>query len=341
MKFTTKIDPNSIKESVLSLFRRIGIDLIRISYLGRGEGSAVFRIDASDHIYCLKTALYPERTQKVLNEAKIRTEFIAKGLPFVPAPRYEDQEFFTNGAVLYDYIAGNQTTFDSRDQLHQMARNLAAIHKLDFQIIQNGTDQIYGFYRNLKNTIASLQSRYPHLMNPNIKDAFTKALEEFKLLIDNNLALFPIGLSGNLHGDLSNNFITDPHGKLWLIDWENSEYGDIVEEVCTFVFDNDITGDLRKYFFDEYQKYFHPVAELNLEAMGTFYIRVVPVFNICWGIDQLNTNLVYKMEPERKLRDLASSAQNWGSFFSESTTTLMIQGIARLTAYLEIITKKK
>ena len=56
--------------------------------------------------------------------------------------------------------------------------------------------------------------------------------------------------------------------------------------------------------------------------------------NHTWGIDQLSTNLQYKLEPERKLRDLALSAQNWIKNFSESTSDLMVEGISQLKSHL-------
>ena len=114
----------------------------------------------------------------------------------------------------------------------------------------------------------------------------------------------------------------------------NSEYGDIVEEICFFVFNIDIKDNLQDFFYQEYQKYFQPSSKLNFKKMGEFYLKVVPIFNVCWGIDQLHTNLIHKLEPERKLKDIMSSARNWGLFFSESTTSMIIQGVKQMTAKL-------
>ena len=335
MKKFAKLNPELIRGSATALFKKIGKEISDLSFLGRGEGSAVYRIDSLDHSYCLKTALFPERTQKVLNEAKIRSDFITQGLNFVPPPRFSDQKYFQNGAVLYDYVEGQQAKFDTKNSIAQMARYLGEIHNLNFQIIPNGIDQIYNYYRDLEQTIQRLQSKNANLLNPVINDAFSRVLEEFKASINANLDLFSYGISSILHGDLSDNFIMDLHGKLWLIDWENSEYGDTVAEVCTFVFDNDIEGELQDYFFTEYQKQFKPVAKLNFIEMGAFYLQAVPIFNLCWGMSQLGANLIHNLEPDRKLRDIALSAKNWGLYFSEPTTTLITNGIVKLTSKLE------
>ncbi|NPD88762.1 MAG: hypothetical protein HGN29_08550 [Asgard group archaeon] len=79
MKDTKPIDSSIIRDSANVLFENNGKKIEQISFLGRGEGSAVFKINTTDTAYCLKTALYPERTQKILNEANIRDGFIKKG----------------------------------------------------------------------------------------------------------------------------------------------------------------------------------------------------------------------------------------------------------------------
>ncbi|MHA1156645.1 MAG: aminoglycoside phosphotransferase family protein [Candidatus Heimdallarchaeota archaeon] len=328
------IDPNVIHKPATALFNTLDKEIKQISFIGKGEGSVVYKIETLEKKYCLKTALFPERTKKILNEAKIRQDFIDKGLTFVPSPIFTDQKYFKNGAVIYDYIEGTPTIFDSKNTLSQLARYLAEIHKLDFKIIPKGIDQIWNNYFFLEQTIKSIQSRYAHLLNENINQAFTNVLNEYKPQITKNLELFPFGISSILHGDVGSNCITDTEGKLWLIDWENSEYGDIVEEVCFFVMNNDIEEDLQDFFYQEYQKHFQPSNKLNFKKMGEFYMKTVPIFNLCWGIDQLNKNLIYKIEPERKLKDIMSSARNWNLFFSESTSLMIVQGVKEMTAKL-------
>jgi thiamine kinase-like enzyme len=59
-----------------------------------------------------------------------------------------------------------------------------------------------------------------------------KAIAEVADFIEKRRKYFGIGLESQLHGDLSDNFLVDDSGKIWLIDWENSEYGDVFEEIC-------------------------------------------------------------------------------------------------------------
>lgn len=329
------VDPKLIEDQIISLFEKWGKNSEQISFLGRGEGSAVFKITTRDKTYCLKTALFPERTYKVLNEAKIRDHFIAKGLKFVPAPRYSDEKFFPKGAVIFDYVEGEISQFTSVYLIQQMAQHLASIHTLQYEIIPDGMAQMMTNHQSLKDTFHHIESDYPFLTNVDIIQAFSQVLHEYEVCLIENQKMFPIGLSGILHGDLSNNFITDPQGKIWLIDWENSEYGDILEEISMFLFDNEIDEPLQDIFLETYARAFPPASQVDMKALSQFYIQLVPAFNVCWGIDQLAKNLKHKLEPERKLRDIAESAKNWKLFFSNSTSNLIKKGISQLIRKLE------
>ena len=335
MKSTSHHLTQSETESIYSLFHHIGEEISEFSFLGRGEGSVVYKVRTHKRVYCLKMALFPERAQKVLNEAKIREEFLHQGLKFLTPALHIDQEFLPNGAVIYEYIEGKMTVFNDKLVLIQIARYLAEIHNLNYKINPNGFQHIMSFFQSLEDTIQSIKNRYSNLMNDSIQSAFNSVLAEFHTLIQDNRKLFTHGITSILHGDLSNNFILDPHGKLWLIDWENSEYGDCLEEISYFLFDNNLDKESREFFFTEYQKHFSTAEGLNLEKIAPFYVMVIPVFNICWGIDQLSTNLQYKLEPERKLQDLVIFVQNWKKFFTESTNSLMIEGIIQLKSHLE------
>jgi thiamine kinase-like enzyme len=328
------IDPKTIERPTTKIFNELGELIKDISFLGRGEASAVFKITTNTSIYALKTALYPERTQKILNEAKIRQKFIDKGVRCVPAPRHVDQEFFKNGCVIFDFAEGVHSDYKDETTIKRMARNLADIHNVENEIIPDGFKQMMKNYKFLKKIMNHIETDYPHLMNPSISNAFSLAQEEYKTLIEENKELFPFGISGILHGDLGGHFITDPQGKVWLVDWENSEYGDIVEEISTFVFYSGMTEDKLKVFFNEYKTYFPPASDLDLEKLGYFYNFPMPAFNVCWGIDQLDTNLIHKLEPERKLVDINTSAKNWKKYFSEATASLIQEGISELTLKL-------
>lgn len=328
------IDPKTINKPASKLFKELGKEIKYMSFLGRGEGSAVFKIVTSDASYSLKTALFPERTQKILNEAKIRNDFIEKGLDFVPAPRYVDQEFFRNGAVIFDFVEGDHSDYQDEATIKKMARNLAEIHKVGYEINSNGLEQMKKNHQALRKTMKHIETDYPHLMNHTISEAFSLALNEYETLIDENKDLFPFGISGLLHGDIGGHFITDPQGKVWLVDWENSEYGDTVEEICTFVLYSNIEESLQETFFKEYKNLFSPASELDLKQIRFFYAFVMPAFNLCWDMDQFDTNLVHKLEPERKLLDINASAKNWKQFFTESTASLIRKGIDELTLKL-------
>ena len=216
-----------------------------------------------------------------------------------------------------------------------MAQHLASIHTLQYEINPDGMAQIMTNHQRLFETFHHIESDYPFLINNDIIQAFSQALQEYKTLLIENRSKFPIGLSGILHGDLSNNFITDPKGKIWLIDWESSEYGDILEEISMFLFDNDIKEPLQDAFLVAYTKAFPPASRVDMKSLAQFYIQLVPPFNVCYGMDQLATNLKHNLEPERKLRDIAESAKNWQSFFTKSTSNLIKKGISQLIGKLE------
>ncbi|NPD88726.1 MAG: aminoglycoside phosphotransferase family protein [Asgard group archaeon] len=274
------------------------------------------------------------RTRKIFNEAKIRQKFIDKGVQCVPAPICVDQEFFKNGAVVFDFAEGIHSDYQDESTIKKMARNLADIHNVEYEIIPDGLEQMKKNHQFLKKTMNHIEVDYPHLMNPSISKAFSLAQEEYEVLIDDNKELFPFGISGILHGDLGGHFITDSQGKLWLVDWENSEYGDIVEEICTFVFYSGMGEDLRKAFFNEYKIHFPPASDLDFKKLGYFYIFPMPALNLCWGMDQLDTNLIHKLEPERKLVDINKSAKNWKNSFTETTSDLIEEGVNELTLKL-------
>lgn len=333
------IDPQTIAVQTSKLFEKKSEKIDSILFLGRGEASAVFKVKTDKSLYALKTALYPERTQKILNEAKIRRMFIDKGVTCVPAPIFTDQEFFINGAVVFEYAEGVNSNYQDESTIRKMAQSLAEIHTVDYKIIPDGYEQMKNNHQFLKKSMNHIKNDYPHLVNPAITEAFSLALDEYEKKIDENRELFPFGISGIMHGDLGGHFLTDSNGKVWLVDWENSEYGDLIEEVSTFIFSGDISVEMRKMFFDEYKANFTPASEIDLERIGYFYIFPQPAYNVCWGIDQLHTNLIHKLEPERKLVDIKSSAENWKKFFSESAASMILEGVNEMT--LQITTEYK
>jgi thiamine kinase-like enzyme len=319
------------RQKIEQLFKVIGKEVNSISFLGKGEASNVLKIESNDGIYSLKTALYPRRMKKVLNEVNFRNYFINRGLTCIPAPMHADSEIFPYGAVIYKYNEGNQPNFKNLDVLKQFARILGEIHKIKYELVEEGYNQLVKVYENLEKVTESIVKRYPHFMNTSIISAFSLGIEEFKEFIKSNQLSTSIGINAQLHGDLSNNFIIDPEDKIWLIDWENSEFGDIVDEICWFLYINEISYENYSMFFQEYQNTFKQSQKIKFEDLARIYFASYPVFDICWGIDQMATQIEHNLEsPTRKLKDLATSAKEWSNFYSNSTSSLIVNGIKEL-----------
>ncbi len=316
------------------IFEKIGKSVLKSLFLGRGEASTVLKVLTNDSSYALKTALYPERKEKVLNEAKFRDYFIDHGVSCVPAPVYSDSEIFPNGAVIYEFVDGAKPDFTNFENLKQMAHILSQIHQIDYEIVDDGFSQIMNLYHFLEKIIQKICTKYSHLVNVSIKSAFMSALQEYKQFLNGSRDIFTTGINTHLHGDLSDNFVMDQNEKIWLLDWENSEYGDFMDELCWFLYSNDISPENRQKFFREYQNHFIYSQKIDLNSISRLYDTSTPVFNICWGIDQLDTNLKLQLEPQRKLRDLKISAKNWSRFYTKPTCNLIEDGINELNKYL-------
>ncbi|NHJ46928.1 MAG: aminoglycoside phosphotransferase family protein [Asgard group archaeon] len=317
-------------EKIQQLFEKIGESILNSSFLGKGEASIVLKITTNQNTYALKTALYPKRKEKILKEADFRNFFLNKGLSYVPKPVFVDSEIFPNGAVIYEFVNGKKPDVISTDNLRQFAQIISEIHKTKYEIIEDGFSQILKTYNFLDKTTKKIISRFPHLVNTSIELAFENALKEYKQMIDNAQDISTIGVNAQLHGDLSDNFVIDDENKIWLIDWENSEYGDILEEIYWFLFVNRIKSEDKSLFYKEYQKRFIPAQKIKFEELEIFYYSVTPVFNFCWGLDQLAMNIEQNLEPERKLRDMAKSANGWKQYFSDSTSLMIIKGTKTL-----------
>ncbi len=335
MKIIKSWSQMAFDENIHNLFNKIGKTVQDISYLGKGEASTVFKVQTDDGVYALKTALYPKRMKKVLQEVEIRKFFIDKGLNFIPPPIYSDKHFFPSGAAIYEFIEGKKPNFNDYEIMKQFALILSRIHKIDYQIIEDGFSSIEKLFSTTNQTINMIITKYSHLMNESILSAFECALQEFKDSISQEKKHEMIAITAQIHGDLTNNFVIDTNNKIWLIDWENSEYGNIAEEICWFLQMNDISVDGRTILFQEYQKQFPFANRINFEAIYPFFFAANLLANIYWGIDILAINIQNKLEPERKLHDLAICAQEWNQFFSEKTTNLIIEGIKMLTASLK------
>ncbi|NHJ05252.1 MAG: aminoglycoside phosphotransferase family protein [Candidatus Heimdallarchaeota archaeon] len=317
--------------NIHQIFQRIGKSVLNYSILGKGEASIVYKVETDKGIFALKTALYPERKKKVLREAEIRNFFIENGINCIPPPIFSDDSLFPNGAVIYEFVAGSKPDFNDFDLIKQFAQITGKIHQIDYELIDYGFSNIEKLSSFLEQTIKKIITNFPHLMNQSIISAFKIGTEEFKALLPPEKERVMIGINAHLHGDLSDNFIVDSNDKIWLLDWENSEYGDIVDEISWFLSVNDFSLEKRAIFFQEYQLSFPEAKKVNFEDLYSLYAASNTIFNICWGLDQLDMNIKQKLEPERKLRDLAITATEWEQFFSKEASSLMIEGIDLLT----------
>jgi aminoglycoside phosphotransferase (APT) family kinase protein len=322
-------------EKIQLIFEKIGEAVQSFSFLGKGEASTVMKVSTDKGIYALKTALFPERKEKILKEAQFRSYFIENGLTCIPQPIFVDDKIFPNGAVIYEYADGSKPDSFTKVNLKQFAQIVADIHKIKYEIIEDGFSQVRRLYQFLDKITIRIRTKHSHLMNSSIEEAFDLAKEEFNQYIDEKGDISTIGINAQLHGDLSDNFVIDQQGKIWLLDWENSEYGDVTEELCWFLYVNKVSTTDRIFFFREYQERFTPAQKIDFKELAWFYYSVTPVLNICWGTDQLDTNIKENLEPERKLRDLAKSARNWKEFYSDKASTLITDGIEELTKTLQ------
>jgi thiamine kinase-like enzyme len=319
-----------VKLRIEQLFISHELLVTSVKYLGKGEGSLLYKVDSSDQDFVLKTALFPRRKTKVLNEAIIRNRFINYGLNFIPKPCFTDQKYFPQGAVIFEFIEGSLCKFSKRTQLSQMAKILAQIHSLNTQIIEDGFAHILTQFTFLESTIEKIIENYSVHLNPDIEKALFLAKEEYKKDLYQNQKLFPYGLTSETHGDLSNNNIIDLKGKIWLIDWENAEYGDCIAEAFSFLNCYSFMDKEKNYFLKKYQSFFPMARNLDLMQIFPFYDKIGPVLDICWGIGQFSANLNHNLEPERKLRDLSNTALQWKSQFSKDTYALIMNGISQM-----------
>lgn len=320
----------SLNKPIELLFKKIGQKCINISYLGKGEASVVYKVITSDGVYVVKTGLYPERKKKVLGEATIRTNFIKKGLDNIPAPIYIDDEILPNGAVIYEFVEGLKPNFKEEELIRQVAYLLAELHQKEYEKLDYGFQNLERFVHNLVTTIEKISRTYTKLVNEEIQSALEGGVQEIQKGLKHFKDLKFTGINARLHGDMSDNFIVDNNNKIWLLDWENSEYGDIMEEISFFLTLNNFSKEERLIFFTEYRKNFPLAQNIPFEDLYNFYSSMITVFDICWGIDQLDMNVKQKLEPERKIRDLFITAKDWAFFFDKETCLKLSKGLERI-----------
>jgi thiamine kinase-like enzyme len=322
-----KVELKHSETIVKQLFQEINRDVINYSFLGKGEASIVYKVLTDKATYVLKTALYPERKNKVIKESEIRSSFINKGLDSIPSPIFTDDKIFSNGAVIYEYIEGFKPNFNDLNNVKEIARIISQIHQIDYKIVLDGFSMLKNLASSLELTTLRVVDRIPQLFNNKINAAFELGKNELFKKIQKYENFDFIGIIAKLHGDLSDNFLIDNNNKIWLIDWENSEYGDVLEEIFWFLSVNELSEEKRNIFYEEYKKNFLLSENIKFEKFNDIYSSANAIFNICWGIDQLEINIKQNLEPQRKIRDLRETCKSWKKCFSEEAVLLINEGI--------------
>jgi thiamine kinase-like enzyme len=321
-----------VEKKIQKLFEKKGIQVTNIEYIGTGINSSVYLI-YGNRMYGLKLAKFPERRNKVLNEIKIREEFKNKGIECIPDTYFSDTEIFPDSAVVYQFIEGKQPNFDDKQILRQFATILGSIHGLELNIIKNGYDLILKNFNSLVELEKRSKSKYNHLINIQFTDAIHKAITEIAAFIGKRKKYFGVGLVGQLHGDLSDNFLLDANGKIWLIDWENSENGDVLEEICFFSNIN-LNEESFDYFIRQYRQALPAAQTIDFRIVYETYTCMYPLFYIFWNIDFINTYLKNDIPISEKVDDLNKATNMCGKYLSKSTALELQEAVSRLTITL-------
>ena len=164
-----------IEQRITRLFNSKGIPVHKISHVGKGINSSVYRV-TGDRPYGFKMAMFPERKFKVLNEIKIRQKFIDRGIECIPKVHFSDTEFFPDSAVVFDFIDGEKPDFTNKAVLVQFANTIAEIHKLDLKVVDNGYDLMYRSFTSLLKLERRSKSKYKDLVNEPFLVAINNAI---------------------------------------------------------------------------------------------------------------------------------------------------------------------
>jgi len=322
---------NKIYDKVKSLFsNNYGLDVMDIQPLGQGVGSVVLKINTLEKDFAIKICMYPERTEKVIGEFSMRNKMINLGLDFVPKSLWIDRNIFENGAVIFDYIDGISPDFTKKQNLYKLAQVLSKIHIHNLKRIPDGYQVFQDHFKYFKGLVLKISTKYDHIVNVDIKKGMKLALSELNQSFTAKRSKFTHGLIGLCHDDVASNCIIDPKEKIWLVDWENSCVEDIVEEIVYTTFDLDLNKTLKTYFIDSYQESFPQSKNINFLEIGEIYLEMVPIFNICWGIDFLDVNLRRNLQPEFYVNEIKKSVKGLKHKFSPETYKYFERGIRNL-----------
>jgi thiamine kinase-like enzyme len=317
---------NSLEENIKILFNKLNIPILDVTFIDKGINSIVYRIVSERGVYGLKICQYPERKTKVIKEVEIRNNFIDKGWDFIPESIHVDTEIFKNSAVIYKFIDGKKPDFSNCAILRQLAEILTQIHNEDLKIQPDGFSNAMKNYQSLKELISESIDKYDYLINKELKQSLIEASEEVKTNIVLRKHYFTNGLSSRLHGDLSDNFILDENGKLWLIDWENSIVNDTLEEIFFFMYIN-LKKEQEEFFIKKYKLAFESAKNIDFLNIKDAYMSLYPLFYICWNLNFIDTYLKNNIEIEEKYQALIESGSLTTKFLSKELTNSILSAI--------------
>ncbi len=307
-------DSNTTK--IAELFNSKDILVNDIEYINKGVGSKFYKVASNDNVYGIKICMYPKRSKKVKNEAKIRSDLIAKGLTFIPSALHVDDEVFKNGAVVFDFIIGKPPDFTKKENISQLAKNLSELHKLDLQIIPDGFTLIEESFDHLKALVEFSLQEYSYLINNTFERGLKQSLDGIWNFIHANKHGSQHGLKSQIHANLNDNCIQDETGKIWLIDWETAYIGDTIDEIIYFPFDMKLPVDCERFFYQEYTRFFEPARNIDFLCSKRVYLGLFPIYNICWSLDFLNSYLINNLNYKDKFNSLLEAIRSAKSFES-------------------------
>lgn len=194
------------------------------------------------------------------------------------------ESYLTEKMVLMDYINGSTLTIEEANQI-EMCAKIAKVLKRAHAI---KTNPYHGISRNL-----TMEGFYTQLANfPEILEEITQAIE----IIRNGhhqIVDMPSSYSVNTHNDLNPGNILVENGKVFLIDWEGTNWEDPFYDLSYFsIFHNynrDRELNLLKDYLDrppsleELQRYYITkkvnFSRISLSCYYIAFIQNMPIIN--------------------------------------------------------------
>lgn len=281
---------------------------------------------AASEPVALKVALHPSRSERVKREFRARKRAVEAGLDFVPEPLFVDDENFPDVAVATKFVEGRFPDDFNRDASRQLAACLARTHEVKFQPVADWRVLLNAHFNALESLVRRIGKR--PWGNPVLTGGFTSAFREAKreAFARADLAGKAPGFVGLTHGDVSDNFLVDSVGKLWLVDWENSRVDDVVEEVVLVAIELGLAGAAERHFFEQYVRANPPVEAVDLRAARSAYDASVPLYLLCWDLEFAAALPFCRGSVKSLSISLASSVSALPDHFSHATKDALMRG---------------